>query len=206
MWRSLLFCKFMQCRLVVCWQCFGATYWSHIHGMKQVKKNLLILCIRKVVVRLGYGRVPLNCDGTRWCTGGEVKGKLTNGVGSQSNTVYIDLVVSIEVAIQVWWCCVTFPCIQLLNSGWSAKVFNCLIQFLLTMVLLIEECVFLVEYVFWEGNRYTDLVQEHFAKKFPETPVPHCKAVRRLTEKFRETGSVLDAERSGRPSKLNGEK
>jgi hypothetical protein len=37
-------------------------------------------------------------------------------------------------------------------------------------------------------------VQEQFAEKFPETPVPHRNAVRRLIEKFRETGSVLDAE------------
>jgi transposase len=49
----------------------------------------------------------------------------------------------------------------------------------------------------------TDLVQEQFAEKFPETPVPHHNAVHRLTEKFCETGSVLDAKRSGRPSKLN---
>ena len=28
-------------------------------------------------------RVQLKCDGTRLCTGGEVKGKLANGVGSQ---------------------------------------------------------------------------------------------------------------------------
>jgi len=49
-------------------------------------------------------------------------------------------------------------------------------------------------------------VQEQFAEKFPETPVPHHNAVRRLIEKFRETGSVSNAERSGRPSKLNGEK
>jgi hypothetical protein len=51
---------------------------------------------------------------------------------------------------------------------------------------------FLVEYIFREGNRYTDLVQEQFAEKFPETPVPHHKAVHRLIEKFRETGLVLD--------------
>jgi hypothetical protein len=43
------------------------------------------------------------------------------------------------------------------NTG---KVLNCLIQFLLTTVLSIEECVFLVEYFFREGNRYTDLVQD----------------------------------------------
>jgi hypothetical protein len=41
------------------------------------------------------------------------------------------------------------------------------------MVLSIEELVFIVEYVFREGNRYTDLVQEQFTEKFPETPVPH---------------------------------
>jgi hypothetical protein len=49
-------------------------------------------------------------------------------------------------------------------------------------------------------------VQEQFAEKCPETPVPHRNVVRRLTEKFRETGSMSDAERSGTPSKLNGEK
>jgi hypothetical protein len=40
---------------------------------------------------------------------------------------------------------------------------------------------------------YTDTVQEPFAEKFPETPVPHRNAVSRLIEKFSETGSVLDA-------------
>jgi transposase len=54
--------------------------------------------------------------------------------------------------------------------------------------------------------RYTDLVQEQFSEKFPETPVPHRNAVRRIIEKFHETGPVLDAERSGRPSKLNDKK
>ena len=63
------------------------------------------------------------------------------------------------------------------NTG---KVFNCLNQFLLTAVLSIEERVFLVEQVFREGSRYTDLVQEQFAEKFPEAPVPHCYAVRDL--------------------------
>jgi hypothetical protein len=37
-------------------------------------------------------------------------------------------------------------------------------------------------------------VQKQFAEKFPETPVPQRNAVGRLIEKFRETGSVLDAE------------
>jgi transposase len=62
-----------------------------------------------------------------------------------------------------------------------------------------------VEYVFREGNRYTDLVQEQFAEKFPETPVPHRNSFRRLIGEFCKTGSV-DVERSGRPSKLNDKK
>jgi len=53
------------------------------------------------------------------------------------------------------------------------------------MVLSIEERVFLVEYIFREGKRYTDLVQEQFDEKFPETPEPHRNEFRRLTEKFR---------------------
>jgi hypothetical protein len=36
-------------------------------------------------------------------------------------------------------------------------------------------------------------MQEQFAEKFLETPVPHRNAVRRLIEKLSETGSV-DAE------------
>jgi hypothetical protein len=55
------------------------------------------------------------------------------------------------------------------------------------MFLLIEERVFLVEYVFWEGNRYTNLAQEQFAEKFPETPVPYHNTICRLAEKFCET-------------------
>jgi hypothetical protein len=57
-------------------------------------------------------------------------------------------------------------------------------------VLIIEERVFLVERVFREANRYTDLVQEQFAEKFPETTVPHPNAVRKFSQKVRETGSV----------------
>jgi hypothetical protein len=53
------------------------------------------------------------------------------------------------------------------NTG---KVWDCLIQFLLTVVLSIEERVFVVECVFREGNRYSDLVQKQFADKFPQTP------------------------------------
>jgi hypothetical protein len=34
-------------------------------------------------------RVQLKCDGTRWRTGGEVKGKLADGVGSQYSSHYL---------------------------------------------------------------------------------------------------------------------
>jgi hypothetical protein len=68
-------------------------------------------------------------------------------------------------------------CAEGFNSG--VRV-NCLIRFLLTTALATWERVFLVAYVFTEGNRYTDVVQEQFIEKFPETPVPHRNAVRRL--------------------------
>jgi hypothetical protein len=89
------------------------------------------------------------------------------------------------------------------NTG---KVCNCLIQFLLIIVLSIEEHFFLVEYFFREGNGHTDLVQEQFAEKFPETPVLHRSEARRFIENFRETGSVLEAERRGRSSKPKDKK
>jgi hypothetical protein len=108
------------------------------------------------------------------------------------------VVVSIEVAVELC-CCFTVAKQRLKRN--TGKVCNWLIQFSLAMVLSIEERIFLVEYVFREGNRYTDLVQEQFVEKFPETPVPHRNAVRRLIQKLRETGSVLNAERNGRPFK-----
>jgi hypothetical protein len=49
----------------------------------------------------------------------------------------------------------------------TGKVCNCLIQFFFTTVLSI------VEYFLRESNRYTDLVHEQFAEKFPETPILH---------------------------------
>jgi hypothetical protein len=58
------------------------------------------------------------------------------------------------------------------NTG---KVRNCLIQFLLTVVLSIKARVFVVvECVFREGN---------LPPKFPEKPVAHRNAVRRLIER-----------------------
>jgi hypothetical protein len=79
----------------------------------------------------------------------------------------------------------------------TAKVCNSLIQFLLTVVLSIGERIFLVESVFKEGNRYTDLVLEQFTDNFPESPVPYRNAVFRLIWKFRETGTVLEPNEAG---------
>ena len=67
------------------------------------------------------------------------------------------------------------------------------------MVLSTEERIFLIEHVFRANGEYTKAVKEKFAKKFPETALPHRNAVRALVNKFRETGSVHDASRSGRP-------
>jgi len=40
-------------------------------------------------VRWTWGRLQLKRDGTRWRTGGEVKGELANGVGSQYPSHYL---------------------------------------------------------------------------------------------------------------------
>ncbi|XP_076323096.1 uncharacterized protein LOC143232012 isoform X2 [Tachypleus tridentatus] len=74
------------------------------------------------------------------------------------------------------------------------------------VVLTTEERVWLVEHVFREGGRYTDVVRQRVAEKFPDTPVPHHNAVRNLVDKFRETGSADDAKHCGRPAKLSEEK
>jgi len=59
-----------------------------------------------------------------------------------------------------------------------------------------------VEHVFWCGGEYTQDVQQQFQVQFPETKVSHRNAVRQLIQKFKKTGSVCDATRSGRPSIL----
>jgi transposase len=74
------------------------------------------------------------------------------------------------------------------------------------MVLSVEECTFLVEYVSRCGGEYTQDVQQRFQAQFPETKVPHRKAVRQLIQKLKETGSVCDATRSARPSILTEKK
>jgi len=48
-----------------------------------VKKDAVYFCVMSV------GRVQLKCDGTRWRTGWELKGKLANAVGSQYSSHYL---------------------------------------------------------------------------------------------------------------------
>ena len=73
-------------------------------------------------------------------------------------------------------------------------------------MLSIEERIFLVEFVFRNNDKYTESVKDEFQRRFPQTTVPHRDTVRDLISKFRETGSVIDASRSGRPSKATKEK
>jgi hypothetical protein len=47
------------------------------------------MMIFKWILKKWDGRVQLKCDGTRWRTGGEVKGKLANWVSSQYSSHYL---------------------------------------------------------------------------------------------------------------------
>lgn len=69
-----------------------------------------------------------------------------------------------------------------------------------------EQRVFLVEYVFRDGCRYTQNVRQKFTEQFPNCKLPCPDTVYDLIKKFREFGSVHDAARSGRPSILTEEK
>jgi len=58
------------------------------------KTALVMICLTSKCLGLRtfwklYCRVQLKCDGTRWSTGVEVKGKLANGVGSQYPSHYL---------------------------------------------------------------------------------------------------------------------
>ena len=66
--------------------------------------------------------------------------------------------------------------------------------------------IFLIKEIFKNLGEYSQNVQQAFIHKFPSVPVPHRNTVRRLIRKFRETGSVADASRAGRPKVLTEEK
>ena len=50
---------------------------------RECRRKLLLVSWQCDPLQCTLGRVQLKCDGILWRTGGEVKGKLTNGVGSQ---------------------------------------------------------------------------------------------------------------------------
>jgi len=52
----------------------------------QVARQLLLFYVRVYII---VCRLQVKCGGTRWRTGGKVKGKLSNGVGSQYYSHYL---------------------------------------------------------------------------------------------------------------------
>ncbi len=74
------------------------------------------------------------------------------------------------------------------------------------MVLTVQERIFLVEHTFRCNGQYTEEVRKRFEESFPNRDAPHRNAVRSLITKFRETGSIHDADRSGRAIVLTEEK
>jgi hypothetical protein len=56
----------------------------------RLMKTLKVGYKPETLLLTAVGRVQLKCDGTRWQTGGEVKGKLVNGVGSQYSSHYLE--------------------------------------------------------------------------------------------------------------------
>ena len=62
--------------------------------------------------------------------------------------------------------------------------------------------MYLVEHVFIAGDKFTENVKRKFRELFSNSVYPHRDNVRNLITKFRETGSVHDAPKSGRPNIL----
>jgi hypothetical protein len=61
--------------------------------------------------------------------------------------------------------------------------------------------VFIVEN--YQASRSYATCQNDFRDTFPDSPVPNKSTVSRLVNRFRDTGSVQDGNRSGRPSVLS---
>jgi len=66
-----------------------------MHDLHSIHCQLPNASFSNSLCNMNYGtqktvcRVQLKCDGTRWRMGGEVKGKLVNGVGSQYSSHYL---------------------------------------------------------------------------------------------------------------------
>ena len=72
---------------------------TSLHSMLSVSPHCVDCCLVQISSLAHFSvkgngklhpcRLQLNCDGTRWHTGGEVKGKQANGVGSQYSSHYL---------------------------------------------------------------------------------------------------------------------
>ena len=71
-------------------------------------------------------------------------------------------------------------------------------------MLTIQQSVYLVEYAFLVGDKFTENVKRKFRERFPNSVCPHRDIVRDLITKFREIGSVHDALKCGRSKVLRG--
>ena len=72
----------------------STNHWPHpntpeTHGMNHTEQSVWCNTSQCYWPLQKFSTVQLKCDGTRWSTGGEVKGKLANGVGSQYSSHYL---------------------------------------------------------------------------------------------------------------------
>ncbi len=71
--------------------------------------------------------------------------------------------------------------------------------------MLLAQRIFVLR-VYFRTNSYRD-VQTEFSREFPNTPVPNKSSIKRLVDKFNQTGNVADKPRSGaKPSATTPEK
>jgi hypothetical protein len=100
--------------------------------------------------------------------------------------------VTIQEPTQVTSCCNLFgPVCQLSSNSRIAKMSFSQVQ-----------RVFIVEHYLASRSYLT--CHSEFRDTFPDSPVPNKSTISRLVNRFRDTGSVQDRNRSGRPSVLSG--
>jgi len=66
-----------------------------------------VQCVRKVIVRWGYSRVQLKCDGTRWRTGGEV-GIVSVHLWKVLEVMSMSVYTGLNFPSRAWSCSITF--------------------------------------------------------------------------------------------------
>jgi transposase len=71
------------------------------------------------------------------------------------------------------------------------------------MIFSQDQRVFILEHYF--STRSYAECQNAFRNSFPDSVVPNTSTIQRLVERFRETGSIGEKRRSGRPSVLSND-